>query len=128
MSRTDIKNSVSAAQSLAPATRTASANGAGVDLAGYDAAVVVVSTGTITDGTHTIEVQESDDDTTYTAVADADLDGTEPAIGATDDNVVYELGYHGIKRYVRVAVTVSGATSGGAYGANVIRGKGRKLP
>ncbi|HVK21376.1 MAG TPA: hypothetical protein VM677_08450 [Actinokineospora sp.] len=130
MSRTDLRNSVSVAQSIVPAVRTANTtvNGTGVDLAGYDAAVVVVTTGTITDGTHTIEVQHSDDNSAYAAVADADLGGAEPAIAAANDDTTYEIGYHGIKRYVRVAVTTAGATSGGAFGASVVRGKPRKLP
>ncbi len=124
----DLYNEISVAQSLAPAARTASANGTGVDLAGFDAAVVVVETGAITDGTHTIQVEESTDNSTFTAVADADLQGTEPAIGAADDNKVYEIGYMGTKRYVRVAVTVAGATTGGVYAAHVARGRARKQP
>lgn len=124
----DLYNLISVAQSLAPAARSSSANGAGVDLQGYDSAVVVVETGAITDGTHTIVVQESDDNSAYTAVADADLQGTEPAIVSTDDNVVFEIGYFGIKRYVRAAVTVAGATTGGVYGAHVVRGNKRKQP
>ncbi|HXF71505.1 MAG TPA: hypothetical protein VNO79_02715 [Actinomycetota bacterium] len=124
----DLYNEISVAQSLAPAARTASANGAGVDLQGFDAAVVVVETGAITDGTHTIQVEESADNSTFTAVADADLQGTEPAIGAADDNKVYEIGYMGTKRWLRVSVTVSGATSGGVYAAHVVRGRARKLP
>lgn len=125
----DLYGEISVGQSLAPAARTASANGTGVDLQGFDAAVVVVETGTITDGTHTIEVQESDELASgYTAVADADLQGTEPAIGGPDDNKVYEIGYLGTKRYVRVAVTVAGATTGGVYAAHVVRGRPRKQP
>jgi hypothetical protein len=126
--RSDIKSHISVAQSLAPAARTASGNGTGVDLAGFDKAVVVVHTGTITDGTHTIEVQESDDNSAFTAVADADLDGSEPAIGGSNDNTIYEIGYRGIKRYIRAAVTVAGATTGGVYSAEVVRAGGRKLP
>ena len=94
----------------------------------FGGALVVVQTGTITDGTHTVEVQESDDNSTFTPVADADLQGTEPAIGAANDNVVYEIGYRGIKRYLRVAVVTTGATTGGTFGAVVILGIPRRLP
>lgn len=124
----DLYSEISVGRSLGPAARIASANGVGVDLQGFDAAVVVVETGTITDGTHTIEVQDSADNTTFAAVADADLKGTEPVIAAANDDTVYEVGYFGIKRYIRAAVTVSGATTGGVYGANVVRGRARKLP
>ncbi|MEU0584580.1 hypothetical protein [Streptomyces sp. NPDC006132] len=127
--RTDIKSHLSPAQSLRPAARTASANGVGVDLANYDAAVVVIDAGTWTDGTHTFALQESDDNSTFTAVAAADLDGAAPVFNdANDDDQVYEIGYHGIKRYLRVAVTVASATTGAVYSATVIRGKGRVKP
>ncbi|MCG5220272.1 Bbp16 family capsid cement protein [Streptosporangium soli] len=131
MSRLDNVNDLSIATSLAPAARTATANGTGVDLAGYNAATVVIASGTITDGTlYTFQVEESDDNSNFTAVADADLIGTEPALAAADDNVVREVGYKGIKRYVRVAIT--GATgspsTGGVFAAFVVRGKPRKFP
>ncbi len=131
MSRLDNVNDISVAQSLVPAARTAAANGTGVDLAGYNAAAVVITSGTITDGTlYTFEVQESDDNSAFTAVADADLIGTEPALAATDDNVVREIGYKGIKRYIRVAIAaVTGSPStGGVFAAVVVRGKPRKFP
>ena len=68
-------------------------------------------------------VEESDDNTTYTAVAAADLQGTEPVVdGATDDDQLYELGYLCSKRYLRVAVTISGATTGAVYSASIITG------
>jgi hypothetical protein len=124
----DIYNGLSVAQSLAPAARTASANGTGVDLRGFDGAFALIETGVITDGSHTFEVQESDDNSTFTAVADADLQGSEPAVGSTDDNSVYRVGYRGTRRYLRVAVTVSGATSGGVYGAAVVRGLAHQQP
>ena len=124
----DLANNLSIVQSLAPASRTANANGAAVDLQGYEGALILISTGAITDGTHTFEVQESDDGTTFTAVANSDLIGTEPAVGATNDNTDYKIGYIGSKRYVRVVVTVAGATNGGVYGAWVIRGYPRHAP
>jgi outer membrane lipoprotein SlyB len=128
----DLYSNTKFARSLSPAARTASANGVGVDRAQndsyYQEAKVVVSTGTITDGTHTIEVQESDDNSTFTAVADADLQGTEPAIVAADDDKTFEIGYLGRKRYLRVIVTVAGATTGGVYGAGIELGKPRRAP
>lgn len=124
----DLHDNIRASVTLAPATRTASANGTSVDLAGFEAAEVVVATGTITDGTHTIELQDSDDGATFAAVADAFLLGSEPAIGAADDNKTFRVGYVGGKRYLRASVTVSGATSGGTYGAVVIAGYPRHAP
>lgn len=119
-------------RTLSPAARTANANGVTVDRAEDDNffqdAAVVVSTGTITDGTHTIEVQHSDDDSTWDAVPDAELLGTEPAIAAADDDKTYVLGYLGQKRYLRAAVTVASATTGGVYGAAVALGSPRNKP
>lgn len=127
--RNDIANHLSPLQSLLPAARTASANGTGVDLAGFDAAMIVIDAGTWTDGSHTFAVQESSDNSTFTAVAAADLDGTAPVInGNTKDEQIYKLGYHGIKRYLRVATTVTGTTTGAVYSATITRGKGRVKP
>jgi hypothetical protein len=117
----DLEARIDAATSLTPAgNRTSSANGTGVDLQGYDGAVVVVSAGTITDGTHTPKVQESDDNSTFTDVASTDLAGT--ALVAITANSVQRISYVGNKRYIRVATTVSGTTTGGMYTASVLRG------
>jgi len=124
----DIYNNLLTKVSLTNALRTASANGTGVDRAGFHAVYIVVFTGTITDGTHTIEVQDSDDNSTYAAVADAYLQGAEPAIVAADDDKVFELGYTGAKRYVRVITTAAGTTTGGVYGAVVVLGDPRVSP
>lgn len=115
----DLKSNISEVTSLAPAARTATANGTGVDLKGFGSAEVLFVPGTITDGTHTPSVMESDDNSTYTAVAAADLDGTLAALASTTNQVV---GYKGSKRYIRATSTVAGATTGGVYAAVVILG------
>ncbi len=121
--RNDIKNHLSIAQTLVPAARTASANGTAVDLAGFDAAAVVIDVGAVTDANFSIEVQESDESGSgYTAVAAADLDGTEPA--TLTANTVTTIGYHGIKRYIRAVATDAG-TGDAAFGVSVVRAKGR---
>jgi hypothetical protein len=74
--------------------------------------------GTITDGTHTPKLQESDDNATFTDVAAGDLEGTF-AVLATGVN--QHVGYKGRKRYLRAVITVAGATTGGIYGAAIIR-------
>lgn len=94
----------------------------------FKSALIVVQTGTITDGTHTVEVQDSDDNSTFTAAADADLQGTEPAIAEANDNTVYEIGYHGVRRYLRVSVVTTGATLGGTFGAVIVLGFPRRYP
>lgn len=121
----DTKQTQDMQNSLAPAARTASANGSGVDLANFASATVAFSVGTITDGTHTPSVEESDDNSTYTAVAAADLNG---ALAALATGVNQRVGYRGSKRYLRAVTTVAGATTGGVYAGVVIRGHGRKQP
>jgi hypothetical protein len=53
MANRELVGRIKVSQTLAPAARTASANGTGVDLQGFEAVAVVITPGTITDGTHT---------------------------------------------------------------------------
>lgn len=121
----DTKQTQDVQNSLAPAARTASANGSGVDLANFASATVAFVVGAITDGTHTPSVEESDDNSNFTAVAAADLIGS---LAALSSNTNQRVGYRGSKRYIRAVSTVAGATTGGVYAAVVIRGDGRKQP
>jgi len=123
--RKDFDKEIAAATSLAPAARTATANGTGVDLQNYQRCAVVFNVGAITDGTHTPKLQESDDNSTFTDVAAADQSGTLAALTA---NTNQEVGYLGSKRYIRAVSTVSGATTGGVYAALVVRAGSRTLP
>lgn len=124
--RKDLNKDVAAATSLAPAARTSTANGTGVDLQGYGAAMVVWNVGAITDGTHTPKLQESDDNSTFTDVAAANLSGTHAALTASTNQ---EIGYIGRSRYIRAVVTVTGSPStGGVYAALVVRGRAKTLP
>lgn len=107
----DLKSNIKPVLSLVPATRTAGANGNGVDLSGFSAASVVFSNGAIggTTPSFTFEVQESDDNATFTAVADKDLRGVEPVI--TTATQVSQVGYIGYKRYIRAVLKTVGGTS-----------------
>lgn len=122
----DLKNTLALAISLACAARTTSANGTGVDLSGYNSALVVLNPGTVTDGTHTPKVQESDDNSTFTDVASTDLIGSLSALAS---NTIQTVGYIGTKRYIRPVITVTGSPSTGALAsATVIRGDAIKQP
>ena len=119
----DLKNNIALSQSLAPASRNASANGTGVDLQGSESAVVMFSLGALTDGTHTPKVQESDaSGSGYTDVAAADLIGSLSAMTA---NSIQQVGYIGNKRYIRAVLTVAGATTGALSSAVVIESNAR---
>jgi hypothetical protein len=119
-----IKDLYDISASLAPAARTASANGSAIDLANYLENMVVFAPGTITDGTHTPKLQESADNSSWSDVAAADQVGTLAALAS---NTIQKVSYIGRRRYIRAVVTVAGATTGGVYGVNVTL-KGRKQP
>lgn len=131
----DQSRDLSVVQSIAPGVKTTTQTGTGVDLQGFESATVVVYAGTLTDGTYAITLEESDAlGSGYAACAaedviDGDGDGTSlPTLAATDDNATVEIGYKGIKRFIRPVVTLAGITSGGAIGALVVRGRPRKAP
>lgn len=121
----DLKNNVDQAQSLAPAARNASVNGSGVDLQGYQSAMVIFNVGTVTDGTHTPKIQESDDNSTFTDVAASDQQGTFAALASSTPQ---RVGYIGGKRYIRAVQTVAGATTGAVTSATVLRGDPGSAP
>lgn len=128
--RTDIKNNIAIAQTIAPANHQATVTGDDVDLAGFDSAAVVIDVGTVTADDFAIEVQHADDDgsgaaDTYEAVTADDLDGTEPATLTADGVVV--IGYHGVKRWLRVVAT-DGGTGNADFGVSVVRGAPRVKP
>lgn len=124
MTTRDFNKEISVASSIAPAAAlTATTTGTGVDLAGYRSAAVIVHAGVVTDGTFTPSLEESDSSGTgYTAVAAGDLDGTFAAITSATDLNVQEVGYLGSKRYIRVVLTETVASTGGLITATVVRG------
>lgn len=126
----DLHSLITPVESIAPAAHTASANGSSVDRAqtsnAFQSVAVVAYAGTITDGDHAITVEESDDDSTWTEVAAADLQGDLPTFSDSEAGE-HTIGYFGRKRFVRAVTTVSGATSGGVYGALVVLGHAREI-
>lgn len=84
-----------------------------IDHQGYSQAVYAIAIGSIgdTNATFTVLLEESDaSGSGFTAVADADLLGTEALAGFQfdDDNECRKLGYKGIKRYTRLTITPTG--------------------
>lgn len=85
----------------------------------------LVYTGVLTDGVHTWSLEDSDDGSTWGATTA--VHGTAPVTNAaSDDQKVFEFGYHGIKRFVRAVCVTSGATTGGILGASATLGSARK--
>jgi len=84
--------------------------GVAIDRQGSDGLELIFQVGAYTDGSVTPLIEESDNNSDYTAVADANLTNTE-ASAALSAAGVSSIGYVGFKRYVRAtAVTAAGST------------------
>lgn len=126
---TSWKETFDIAIALAGTARTATATGTGIDIANYQSVVVAVVPVSWTDGTHTLKLQYSPDNSAWTDVAASQLDGTMPVINASGDATVYtRVGYLGTQRYIRAISTVVGATTGAVYSVIALRGSPRKMP
>jgi hypothetical protein len=87
-------------------------NGDTIDTRGLSRVAFAITPGTITDGTHAPKLQDSPDGTTWTDVAAANQAG---AFGNLASNVDQSVAYIGGKRFVRLVVVTSGATTGGIF-------------
>ena len=93
--------------------------GAVIDRQGSEGLEIIFQVGAYTDGSVTPLIEESDNNSDYTAVADADLTNTE-ASAALSAAGVSKIGYIGAKRYVKAsAVTAAGSTL--SVGATAIK-------
>lgn len=129
--------------SLLPAVRTADANGSAADLQGYDSAEIVAHIGLSGDTLSgsvkmEVEVEHSDDNSSWSDCADADLSSTVTGTNtgtiavidaAADDEQIYKSGYKGNKRYVRVVFNYTGThTNGLPASAMIIAGHPHQAP
>ena len=115
MSMKAIKDVIKRINTLRPAayTSTAGATGAWIDLANVNANKIYIEVGTITDGVHTPTVEYSTDGATLAGtVVATDLVG---AFNVLASNADQSVSYIGSARWVRVKVTITGATTGGIY-------------
>jgi hypothetical protein len=127
-------NSTLPVLALASATRAnGAANGVAVDTNQFNNncrdVMFVITTGTMTDGSVAVTVEESDQSGTGFAAVDASrVVGSLPTIAATDDDTVKAFGVRPTKRYVRIVATTSGATTGGVFSAVAVLGNGSRQP
>lgn len=104
-----IVDKISVAASLLPAVYSASGDGEGVDLRGANSAHIEITTGTNTGSfTGSVVIQESDDNSTFTDAASADVIGTFDASVA---DTAGKIAYIGSKRYIRARIVKTGGTS-----------------
>jgi len=123
-----VYNRSATVRALTSAARTnGTVTGDSVDRGGDNVSVLfTILTATLTDGVHTISVHDSDDNSSFGAAATGQQGTTVVTVAGTDSNKVFELGYVGPKRYCRLNVVTSGATTGGVLGATAVKEGGRK--
>lgn len=138
----DLVHNLGFAVAIPAATYAADNTPASVDLLGFDSAVIElhIGVGGITfSGTNKIEfvLTHSDDDTTYTAVTDADLqnvsgtsNGIVKALTAAHPAAdVTKIGYVGLKRSIKLLADFSGTHGTGTpIAATVVMGDPANAP
>lgn len=119
-----IKNKI--ALNLQTISTNTTTNGNIIDVQGFDAFEFYITSGTLTDGTYAILIQDGEESDLSDAadVTDENLTVTEASVGFadTDDNTIKHIGYIGNKRYVRLSIVSTGTTSGGVFGAVSVQG------
>jgi hypothetical protein len=130
-----VYNDTLARLALTPASRTANAtvNGLAIDLGLFNndfrTAQFIIASGTVTDGSHVVTIEESADGSTgWTAVPASRIQGSLPTIVAADDDKVFQVGAIPDKQWLRVVVTTTGSTAGGILGAVAVLGAPSQLP
>ncbi len=139
----DLLSNLQVDQVLDPAIITTDALSSVIDMLDYNSCLIMASIGESGDTLSgsvkaEVEVQHSDDDSTYVAAPDADVRdsvvgtnvGTLAVIDdAAEDDVVVVGQYVGKKRYVKVAINLTGThTNGIPVGVVAARGGKRDLP
>jgi hypothetical protein len=122
-----VKDNIAYKQSILPAAaKTASADGTGVDTAGFHSAAMLVAAGDIDtttgDETYAFKVQDSADNSTF-----ADVSGATTTI--TADNTAKMVAVpEGHARYLRVVATLAGTTPSILVAAGFLLGKAESNP
>lgn len=134
----DLRNNLLSKVSL-PAAAYTKAGGAvagePIDTAGYEKKLIECFSGALGAQVNVYEVEVTESDLSgsgFTAVADADLLGSEPTFdqAAVESNTVKTLEYVGAKRYLKanLKAPTGAGTGSGVIGANIILGGGRHNP
>lgn len=105
-----------------------------IDGQGFDSLTYVIALGSLADAdvTFTVLLEEgaASNLSDATAVADADMNGTEVLAGFQfdDDNECRKLAYKGIKRYTRLTITPVGNASAAVIAAMALLGSPHVAP
>ncbi len=133
----DLYHNVAVQQALNPVNATATQTSSTIDLQGYNSATVVVALGTAGDTLSgsvfwTLTLQESSDDSSYSAVTTAGLlNGAASYVvnSSSLDKTAYNFAYIGGKRYVQAVITKTGTMTVGTPLAVIgLKGNASKKP
>lgn len=122
-----VHNKAKVSSLLIPATRTADANSSSIDVKDHGSAAILFHIGNSGDTLSgsvkiELELEHSDDNSTWSDCADADLSaavtGTNTGTAAViddgaEDSLVVKVGYLGNKRYVRGVLNFTGTHTNG---------------
>ena len=140
MSTKDIHSSIKAVSVLDPIAISATATHTDIDLAGWEAAELIIfaglDAGTGLSSSHKLvfTLYDSPDGTTYTLCDDVDVLGVTVASGVIltidavgEDNSIYQFGYVGGQRYLQLIYTETGTVSM-PLAILVVKGNGQDKP
>lgn len=129
-----VYNNTLAREALTSALRpTGTVQGTAVDTAVFSnncrEVMFIISTSTITNGSHAISVEESDVvGSGYAAVDATRVLGTIPTITNTDSDTFFAFAVRPTKRYVRLVTTITAGATGGIYSAKALLANGSNHP
>lgn len=110
------------AQTIASDTTT---NGNSIDMQGFQSVVFAGQVANYNDGDYTPLIEESSDNSNWSAVADADLlpTGTgQEAAAQLSAAGTFKLGYRGNERYVRLSIVSANTSTGANVAAMGVQG------
>lgn len=130
MASKDLHHSVKAIVALAPQSITTDTTTVGevIDTAGFESVEFVIAAGALADATLVPLITEcATSGGSYTAVADADLIGTEAGatLTATGDKDTAKIGYLGAKQFVKLSLVSTSASGANLVGAVALLGDAR---
>jgi len=92
----------------------------------YRSVLFVIYSGLVTDGSWVFSIQESPDNSVWTAPPADAVHGTPPTYISTSDDLTTDVGYAGTMRYCRLVMTSTGSTTGALIGASAVLYQGQR--
>jgi hypothetical protein len=112
-------------------TTNATTDGNVIDTLGFESLEYMIQSGTITDGTYALLLEEDDvvGFTSSTVVPAADTLGVLTGFTDADDDTPLRVGSIGKKRFQRLAIVSAGTSSGGTnFTAHAVLGHPKSAP